>query len=47
MFRSHLFLQVKAGGEIPSAFPFWRQCMNKWFMDWIDGQALSCRALAA
>jgi hypothetical protein len=34
MFGSHLFLQVKAGGKIPSAFSFWRQCMNEWFMAW-------------
>jgi hypothetical protein len=32
MFGSHLFLQVEAGGKIPPAFPFWRQCMNEWFM---------------
>ena len=31
MIAVHLFLQVKAGGEIPSAFPCWRQCMNEWF----------------
>ena len=32
MFGSHLFLQVEAGGDIPSAFSFRRAMMNESFM---------------